>query len=331
MRAGRAAEVLEATRSAWRRDRRERLARPLGGGHLVVDREPELIYGPGGDVVGVDAWVRQFDRAGREVRIDPHRRIVNPPTVHEGAQDPAEAFYRVVEDSVVGTPNARGWRTRGTVTTVFADTGDGTIDSSNATYSTARSGSNLAATTSNTDLFIGQGEFGGEYYISEGFLSFDTSAIPDTDNVTAIALALWQLSDESTTDFTLEARQSAWTSGGLTTADWVAGASLGSLTLLASINTSGIGADGAYKTLTSETALLSATNLKTGTVAMLLCSSRHRGNNTPSAGTSEAIGVASANDTGTTHDPKLTITHAGSNAVPMFTSRPARIWKGRPR
>lgn len=324
-RAERAGEVLEATRSAWRRARRERLTRPLGGGHLVVDREPELIHGPGGDVVGVDAWVRLFDRAGREVRVDPHRRIVNPPTVHEGVQDPAEAFYRVVEDSVVGTPNARGWRTRGTVTTVFAGTGDGTVYSTSTTYSTARSGSGLSV-DNGSEMGVGQSFFSPDYGCHESFLSFDTSAVGG--GITVVELALRLTVDQSDTDFTVEARESAWTAGGLTTADWVAGASLGTPTLLASLSTSGIGATGSYKTFTSQAAFLTATGMGTGTVAMLLCSSRHRGNNTPSG--FEDVYFSSADASGTTQDPKLTITHA-SLAPPKFTSRPARIWKGRPR
>jgi hypothetical protein len=326
MRADRAGEVLAATRSAWKRARKDRLARPLGDGHLVVDREPELIYGPDGDVVGVDAWVRQFDRAGREVRIDPHRRVINPPTVHEGESDPAEAFYRVVEDSVLTTPNARGWRTRGTVSTVFAGSADGSLYSTSTTYSTARSGTALLSDNSSNELSVGQYFFSPDYGCYETFLSFDTSAIGG--GVTAVELALRLTVDQSDTDFTIEARESAWTAGGLTTADWVAGASLGGLTLLASLNSSGIGATGSYKTFTSQAAFLTATGMGTGTVAMLLCSSRHRGNNTPSG--FEDVTFNSADASGTTQDPKLTITHA-SLAPPKFTSRPARIWKGRPR
>lgn len=294
----------------------------------MVEREPEFVYGRDGAVVGVDAWVRAYGPDGREARVDPHRRIINPPTVADGTPDPVEAFYRAVADSVAGTPHPRGWsrrRDRGTVTTVFAGTNDGMIISDNATYSTARSGSGLGVDSSN--LYAGQ-YHQVTFVCLEGFLAFDTTAIADADTVSAVVLDLYLVDDVSTgSDFLVEARERDWSSGGLTTADWVAGASLSGLTLMASINTSGIGATGSYKTFTSEAAFLTATNLKTGTVYLLLSSSRTRTGTAPSTSTDEYVGFRTAEQSGTTEDPKLTITHAGAaTAPPIFTPRPLRVW-----
>ncbi|GIH22996.1 hypothetical protein Aph01nite_13060 [Acrocarpospora phusangensis] len=329
--ADRAREVHAATRSHWGRGGYARLERPYGdGGLLVVEREPEFVYGRDGELVGVDAWVQLFGADGRERKIDPHRRIINPPTSvwqREGAiADPVEAFYRSVADCVERAPHPRGWtrrRDRGTVTAVLAGTGDGFLDSFNATYNTARSGSNLNADTSNFVMAVGQ-DVGFSVY--QSYVGFDTSAIPDADTVSAAVLSLWLDNDESATDFTVEARQFNWSSGGLTTADWIAGASLSGNTLLASIATSGIGASGAYKNFTSEAALLTATGMKTGTVYMNLSSSRTRTGTAPSGGNPEYVLWAAAD--ASSAEPTLTITHAGAAlAPPMFTSRPPRVWK----
>lgn len=291
---------------------------------LVFDREPELILDRSGEIVGVDAWVRLFDTNGNEIPIDPHRRIINPPTVpragirwvgegedavRELTPDPLEAFYEAVWDSVESVPNAKGWRTRGTVTTVFGDTADGRIRSNSGTYSTARAGASLNASTVNgsEDNRVGQLFLAGpDFYCWESFFSFDTSAIDDADTVSAVVLDLDIKSrNVSGSDFTVEARDFDW-GASLTTADWIAGADLGSHTLVASVTASS-GSVGSYQTFTSETAFLTVTNIKTGTVHLVVNSSRHRVGTSPSG--DENITYTPADAAGTTDDPKLTITH----------------------
>lgn len=218
-----------------------------------------------------------------------------------------------------------------TVTTVFSGTTDGYIDSSSSSsYTTARNGTGtLTADTASTTFNVGQAQTGAKIVTDtcyEGFLSFDTSAITDSDVVSAIVLDVWLVTDNSATDFTLEARERDW-GASLTTGDYVAGGSLSGLTLMASIATSGIGSTGAYKTLTSQAAFLTATNLKTGTVYLILDSSREVGNNDPTG--LEYVVLSSADNTGTTQDPKLTITHASVGSSAFYTSRPNRIWRRR--
>lgn len=313
---------------------------------LVAAKAPEFIYDADGEVVGVDAWVQLFDERGRELPIDPHRRIINPPTVPRSgvrlvdtgrvergepvmerrvAADPTAAFWEAVWDSVERAPNPEGWRTRGTVTTVYASATDGYLLTFDSPYANARSGSGGAILDTGTSLRVGQ-EFNGTFYSCyEDFLGFDTSAIPDDDNVSAVDLALWLLTDSSTTaDFIIESRQRSW-GPTLTTGDFVPGASLGSLALLASLSTSGIGPTDSYISLVSEAAFLSVANLQTGTVELMLCSSRHRLSNAPTG--SESVLFGSADTAGTTQDPKLTITHAGPGSSSFFTSRPNRIWR----
>jgi hypothetical protein len=111
------------------------------------------------------------------------------------------------------------------------------------------------------------------------FMDFDLASV--TGTVASATLSLGLAVDTSTTDFTIEVRTKDW-GASLTTADWVVGASIGALTLLASLSTSGIGSFG-YKVLTE-----SGTSLKDAVVAAgsgvlrcLVCSSRFRTVTTP--------------------------------------------------
>ena len=348
----RAELIKEATFDDWMRRPKGKtfLDKERDNLRLEIRKAPDFIYDKGGGVVGVDAWVRLFE-GDKELRIDPHRRIVNPPTVprsgvrrvedgvdekgkpkfrREIIQDPVEAFYEAVWDSVIDTPNEKGWRTRGTVTTVFGISGDGYIRSGGggATYTQARNGINLMV----NDSFFGSGNIvpGQEPnndFVMLGYFGFDTSSIADGDVVSAAVVDLWLVGDSSDVDFTIDVRQTNW-SPTLATTDFVGGDSLSSLTLLASLSTSGIGATGAYKTFTSQPAMLTATSLKTGVVDMLCNSSRTIANNNPGGGNDEYVTFSGSAASGTTQDPKLTITHeAAPKALQFFTSRPNRIWR----
>lgn len=207
------------------------------------------------------------------------------------------------------------------VTTIFGDTADAYIDSSSLTYSNARAGTGIGLdVVTGTSLLVGQTSAFDCY---EAFVSFDTSAIADAATVSVVTLSLWLVTDSSATDFTVNVRDRDW-GASVTTADFVAGASLSaSGTLVASIGSSGIGSTGAYKDFTSQAAFLSVTNIKTGTVHLLLDSSRQEGNNTPSG--NEFLEFSSADTSGTTQDPKLTITTAGG-APPPFQVTTPRVW-----
>lgn len=188
--------------------------------------------------------------------------------------------------------------------TVFAPTSDAGVDSTSVTYATARSGAGLTLATG-TSLTVGQAP-PSPYFIDEFFILFDTSPLTSAANVSAATLSLWLKIDNSTQDFTCEARIKAW-GPTVTTADWVAGASLGALTRVATLNTSGIGATGAYKAFTEDGTNFIANVSKTATTELLVDSSRHVGNNAPTV--AENVTFASADTAGTTNDPMLTVTY----------------------
>lgn len=78
------------------------------GRKLVMTRAPELLR-ERGHVVGVECHVRLYDTDGVELAIDPVRRVINPPLMHEGVEDPAAALWSVLWDSVEVAPNPGDW------------------------------------------------------------------------------------------------------------------------------------------------------------------------------------------------------------------------------
>jgi hypothetical protein len=206
-----------------------------------------------------------------------------------------------------------------TTSVVYAGTADGYIESGPATYATARAGSGtLTLNGGGTGvLYVGQlyDDYDTVYYVQEAFLGFDTSAIDDTDTVSAAVLNVTSNSDISTTDFTIQARLKDWSTT-VTTADWVAGADLSGLTLLAHYATSGgFAANTAYD-FTDDA--MPANVSKTGVTRMLLCSDRTVSGTTPTG--YEYVIVKPADTTGTTSDPKLTVTHAAGSTGPTWTT-----------
>lgn len=295
-----------------------------GGMSIVFDERPALIRDKQGMVVGVDAMVRVF-RAGNELRVDPHRICINPPMmVPDGTfrdtpdgpvsnfrEDPVEAYLTWLVESLRDVPNAKGWRTKGTVTTFYAETSfaGGRISSVAATYSSARAGSGTLSEDAGVHE-IGQ-DFVGDYYCYQSFITFLTSSL-GSDTVSQVDFALYGQGDYSTTDFTIECREySAWDRS-LSTGDFIAGASLSSQTLLASRSSSGFTTSG-YNTFTeSGTNFQSAINGSGYT--SIICASANQTNNVAPTG-AEWVRCRDADTVGTTQDPKLTITHAASTVT----------------
>jgi len=299
-----------------------------GSRRLVFDEMPTPMLNKRGEVIGVSVMVRLFD-GPTEIRIDPHRVIINPPLVPRanltyvdgvnidgnpikrrvvGAQAPEAALVEAIWDSVESAPNAKGWRTRGTVTTVYATApgGAGAVVSEDATYATARTGGALDIESNHA---VGQ-RVTSSYTCRESHVIFNTSGIPDDDIVSAVVLSLDGSSDLSDTDFNVVAAPSSYNGGVVVTGDWVSGASLGALTTLASWNTSGYSAG--YNAFTETADFKTAIN-KTGNTPIILYSSRHSAGNTPTG--DERVIFVDADATGTTADPKLDITHAGAAAA----------------
>lgn len=280
------------------------------GQTLVIDREPGLVL-VGDEARGVDFYVRLFDAAGKELRVDPHRRIVNPPVVSRSGLDPQAALVEVLFDTLKTAPNPRGWRTAGTVDTFFSQNVDGYVDGTSGTYLTARSGAgSYAADSSSNPLYFGQFLLTGTYTLYEDFLSFDTSPLPDTDVISSAVLSGFLNDNHTSGSFILQARLDNWGTS-LTTGAWVPGASLSALTLLATLDTSLLSTT-AYYAFT-DVAMPANVN-KTGVTRMLLCSSKLVSGTAPAA---LEYGAFTIDHSGSSNDPKLDVTH-----IPLTFIRP---------
>lgn len=217
-----------------------------------------------------------------------------------------------------------------TTTTVFAGADDFWILYSAGTYANSRNGTggSIAADTgSETVLYVGQNQFGGPTFESmESMLEFDTSGIPDADVVSAAVLSLWFSNDNDTADLmTLEARAYDW-GGTQDNTDWRTGAQYAALTLLATLPPpSGTINTTAYVDMTSASPAMENAINKTGFTRIVLGSDRFASNTSPSA--EEYYQINSADNTGTTNDPKLVVTHAAAAGGGQPTSK---RWGGIP-
>jgi len=167
-------------------------------------------------------------------------------------------------------------------------------------YSTARETQSAALSTGET-TWVGQATWGASDNECDQFVwVFDLSGISAGATVTSPSLSMTVATDYSDTDFTFEARSVASNA-------WVAGSSLSSKTLLASISSASIGTGA--KTLTNDgTALITAIQDALGGTLYVHCSSsRQRGDNAPSG--NEYIDIYTGNYATESYRPTLAFTY----------------------
>ncbi|MDZ7732192.1 MAG: LamG-like jellyroll fold domain-containing protein [Acidimicrobiia bacterium] len=154
------------------------------------------------------------------------------------------------------------------------------IASTSATYSTARSGGGLELEADSPR--VGQRAYsdgGTVYEVMEVLAEFDVSILPDAP-IDSTAVTMWIATTAVDTAFDVEVREEDY-GDEITTADWVAGANLSGLTLLASVAAP---ASPGQVEASGETAL--ATAIETaragdGKLRVVVASSRTRVGNTP--------------------------------------------------
>jgi len=211
-----------------------------------------------------------------------------------------------------------------TVSTFYDVAAGGFIQSTDAVYATSRAGAALTVDAAGSQAQVGQWHNGAAYFNWEAFIGWDTSAIPDTDVVSAATLDIYVSTDGSTAaEFVYEVFASAW-GGALDVGDWVPGANLAALTRIAYLDTAASGGTGA-KTFTSEAGFPAAVS-KTGITYVMIASSRMRTNNAPAASGSE-FGFFYVNEItpGSIFVPKLTVTHAAGPPPPPAAVRPSMM------
>lgn len=288
---------------------------------LIFDERPALVLKDEDTIIGIDAMVRAF-RAGYEVKVDPHRRFILPPVIHEGQFDPIGAYQSILFDSIAEAPAPGGWRTKGTVTTLYPEASghDGFISSRDDTYSNARQGISSVITlfsVGGTEIWVGQDFDGFEYTCYEAFIQFPTDTLGSLETITDAVFSLWLTADNSATNFTVQIKQYDW-GVDLTTGDYLSGTGLASASTRLTLATSGIGSTGAYKTFTNDASFVGSID-PTDEYHMVVCSSRHAAGSTPTG--DEFVKFSTVDQSGTTQDPKLVLTHTSS--VPPLTTATA--------
>lgn len=264
-----------------------------GKRRLVFDEPVQPYLHPTtGEPVGVHAMIRLFD-GDEEIPIDPHRIFINPP-VHvedpatelgdESAPvrvDPKRAFLNAIWESVDDIPHPEGWRTKGTVISLYAAAGGYITSTSDevglgGTYNQALNGTRYLSLSTppvayrSGCAYVLGGEPHHDYYTAnEAFLQFDLSSIPFGSVITDTTLQINLSLASSTTDI-FEARYYNW---GLTlaTSDWIPGNVLADFPenypLLATIQGPLLAG---WNSFTSESALLSTVASGLGTLHVVV-------------------------------------------------------------
>jgi len=175
----------------------------------------------------------------------------------------------------------------------------------NASWSTVRSASaGSASSDSSTTGSLGAYYTSSLYYITRLFFTFDTAAIPDTDVISAVTLQLYgngAPDDANTTDIDIvEATQASNTA--LVDGDFdQVGSTVFASKTIGSWNATG------YNTFTLDSAGIAHIN-KTGVTKFGARIARDTDNSAPTG--INLVSMYFADETGTSKDPVLTITHA---------------------
>ena len=190
----------------------------------------------------------------------------------------------------------------------YGSTDDGRIWGQNATYSTARTTSYGSDATSTTHE-LGQIQ-SGIWYLSAGFLRFDTSGIDDGDDIASAELYVCADADSSTEDFDVDVYELDWVDALSSGREGKYDAARTSGTLEGTLRSTSAGwSSGTYYSLEVEGSRIS----KTGDSGYVLVSDEWIDGNQPS--NDERVYWRSANYTGTSSDPYLSVTIGVSATV----------------
>jgi hypothetical protein len=189
--------------------------------------------------------------------------------------------------------------------TVYSGNTDARVRSSSNVYATARGGANLMT---DANGYFGQDLDTGTYYLGHAMLAFDCpgAGLPAGALITAATLTLKQaVTVGHAQDFTVQARAKDW-GASVGTEDWVAGADMGALTLLATLDTANAPTANTAYAMTSLDALLAAIST-TAVTRILLTSDRFVAGTTPS--THEFMMILLGGDATQANRPKLDLVY----------------------
>jgi hypothetical protein len=185
--------------------------------------------------------------------------------------------------------------------------------SSYGTATQAEDGTGSITTTTGTQNgFIGRFEFFG-HQCHMSYWRFVTSAIDDGDTVSAAVFSAYGQLTRASLTWTARLREHTSWDDPISVNDWVTPPNMSGKTLLATFAASGWVTTG-YNAFTSEAAFPGVIN-KTGDTKMFCHSSTHESRTAPAAGQFFDVAWYPSEDSGTTRDPKLVVTHAAAGGT----------------
>jgi hypothetical protein len=196
-----------------------------------------------------------------------------------------------------------------TVSTFYSTSTDGYIAAQGTTFlrsQDALDGYAYAAAGAASGQ-LGNAKFGAtDFFVMQDFIGFDTSAIPDTDSISAAVLSLYGNTSHAVANFVIEAAALDWSGGGITVADFRNKAAANALTPLANWDTANGWSISGYNDFTTLSGMAATIN-KTGSTYFVLFS---RNDRLDVACTTEEW-VVPWLGADSTRKPKLTVTHSG--------------------
>lgn len=228
-------------------------------------------------------------------RVLDGKQVFDPAGVLQDAI--AETLEKYVRRPMLGTRVVGS-----TISTFYAETGDGTIQSTDPVYANASAGSNLVAATAGVAGTI-EHTNAAIITIRNAFFRFDTSSIPDGDTISDVAFSLYKTGAGVFADDNGLSLYSYDYGAALTVADWQAPGDLSGVIATA------LAAGGAgYLDFTLSVAPTTAGVAKDGYSGYLVCFGFFASLIVPTGLNSQAFSMA--DEAGTTQDPKLVVTHA---------------------
>jgi hypothetical protein len=208
------------------------------------------------------------------------------------------------------------------VITVYAGTEDGTLQYDHASsWVNAKdaTGGTMTPTSTAVTAYIGQGgptATGGTWRVLQSFHRFDTSAITDTDTVVHAVFSGWLGTGLFGGGHPISAMASYDWGSTVEAADWRTTAQIAALTILAEKDWSTNPTTGARYDFANVNGGLRSVINKTGNTNFIIFDKRTYTNNTQVASDQFSMAaIRSADDTGTTNDPRLVVTTIASGAT----------------
>lgn len=302
-----------------------------------VDIERFRIFNP--PILVPDGTKRDIEIDGKQTQVD------------NFVENPEEALMQALTDTIKvlkpkSDKNIVAGKVGNTVSTFYSDTGDGSIRASNASFSTARSATTGTVQGGSSHYLSCGLEGGSTYNFYMGFFMFDTSAIGASDTISDAVFSLYLVGDNAGTAGNqygvTQSKQATWNS--LASGDFDDRRdSISSGTEGATRKNRATGSTSGYEDFTlnatgrgwiarsGETKPASAS--ASGKTQLSLAWAKDIDNSAPT--TNDYNQVYSADQTGTSNDPKLVVTHSSAvdvtvnaTVVTATSSIPAPVVSG---